>query len=132
MTPDFPIPCPFCEARRVSIVEDLDGELVLCLECGGRGPSCATEADAVAGWNRRGAAPAPSRSRPTLRVHDRDGAWPRAEYIGEGTYAVTFADGAMLEVSENRPFERAGETYVVEPDDTGELPETPPQRSGLS
>jgi Lar family restriction alleviation protein len=48
--------CPFCGSMSVVVIEDEDGELVYCTACEGRGPSKATEAEAVEGWNRRAGA----------------------------------------------------------------------------
>jgi hypothetical protein len=44
--------CPFCGDPGAALVEDLNGFLVLCSPCGGRGPSRKTEAEAWEGWNR--------------------------------------------------------------------------------
>ncbi len=45
--------CPFCRSSVVALIKDPDGQLVLCKTCGGRGPSCETEAEAWAAWRRR-------------------------------------------------------------------------------
>lgn len=55
MIQELPSSCPFCGS--VSAPPDLDGDdvswVVVCPDCGGRGPTRSTRDDAVAAWNRR-------------------------------------------------------------------------------
>lgn len=75
------LPCPFC-GREAMMSHSRDGEVcnVRCAgwsvcNCLGAGPNCYTEADAVAGWNRR-APGVPAGIKPFsfhYRVKSRDG-----------------------------------------------------------
>lgn len=65
------LPCPFC-GREAMMSHSRDGEVcnVRCAgwsvgNCLGAGPNCYTEADAVAGWNRRAPAVQAARALPT-------------------------------------------------------------------
>ncbi len=53
MSQDRAAHCPFCGSYDLELVEDVDGVLVICETCGGRGPSKLTELEAIKGWNRR-------------------------------------------------------------------------------
>ncbi|MEG1454887.1 MAG: Lar family restriction alleviation protein, partial [Comamonas sp.] len=64
------LPCPFC-GREAMMSHSRDGEVcnVRCAgwsvgNCLGAGPTCYTEADAVAGWNRRAPAVQAARALP--------------------------------------------------------------------
>jgi Lar family restriction alleviation protein len=50
--------CPFCNCDHTAVIEDDthvgDAAVVMCSDCGARGPSAINDTDAIAHWNHRG------------------------------------------------------------------------------
>lgn len=133
------LPCPFCgygvaEAGREP--QRLNLWHVFCSECDSGGPSCETEAEAIAAWNRRADLAAPSAPAHDLRqriydllrdyrqfeVHDEDGSgYPLVDALTLDGHGIDMGEREIFNIADML----AGEMQSVQ------APSAPAEVEGL-